>query len=397
MKMIAVRNIEHDWKRSLSTVVVLSLVGLLIFQQFGSILGRWNSLGAFERELRADLVVKARIAPGRVSRPILGSLPPGVENKLLIHPEVEVIRAYKGFPETIRLEGGIPTAPPAFISIDPGGNPILYPLSFPDDLLPLLQVEGHVIANTEFAQQFGLTVGDTLSHNDFELTFVAFVDALSDFRPIMIASNLTAGAIGEAQSQSSAPSARRTITVDGTTVAVGGNSAFLLKLNPAADPEIVAGELRGMFANPAIEVVFPEQLVSEQSFALLFSDRDNRSFLITAVFAILISILIAIQTMRGAVLNHADEFGALQALGVGSLDLRLIAIETAFWLGLLSTAVAVSGAFVMQTVLRASGAQFALSFQLIFVVGALLMAIALLAGIFASSAVTRIRPEALLR
>ena len=107
--------------------------------------------------------------------------------------------------------------------------------------------------------------------------------------------------------------------------------------------------------------------------------------------------MIAIQTMRGAVLNHADEYGALQALGVGGLDLRLIAIETSFWLGLLSTAIAISGAFVMQTILRSMDAQFALSAQLVFVVASLLMGISLIAGLFASSAVTRIRPEALLR
>lgn len=389
--MIAVRNIEHDWKRSLSTVVVLSLVGLLIFQQFGSILGRWNSLGGLEREFRADLVVKMKNPPGKVLRPIVNALPAGVENILLIHPAVSAIQPYAGVADPIRFDGGSPLETSKFISVDPSGEPILYPISFPDDLLELLKVEGHAIANTRFAEQFGVELGDTLSFKDYDITFVAFVDALANIDSLVITSNFTANAMGKLAFVGG-------VSVSGgAMVTIQRNRAFLLKLVEGSDAEIVAGELRGMFANPAIEVVFPEQLVSEQSFALLFSDRDNRSFLITAVFAILISILIAIQTMRGAVLNHADEFGALQALGVGSLDLRLIALETAFWLGLLSTAVAVSGAFVMQTVLQASGAQFALSFQLIFVVGALLMAIALLAGIFASSAVTRIRPEALLR
>lgn len=389
--MIAVRNIEHDWKRSLSTVVVLSLVGLLIFQQFGSILGRWNSLGGLEREFRADLVVKMKNPPGRVARPIVHVLPAGVENKLLIHPAVSAIQPYMGVADNINFDGAPMQDAPKFMGIDPVGDLILYPISFPDSLLELLEVEGHAIANTRLAEQFELELGDTLSFKDYDITFVAFVDALANIDALVITSHFTADAMGK-QTISSAASIG-----GGAMVIVQRNRAFLLKLVEGSDAEIVAGELRGMFANPAIEVLFPEQLVSEQSFALLFSDRDNRSFLITAVFAILISILIAIQTMRGAVLNHADEFGALQALGVGSLDLRLIAIETAFWLGLLSTAVAVSGAFVMQTVLQTSGAHFALSFQLIFVVGALLMAIALLAGIFASSAVTRIRPEALLR
>ena len=389
--MIAVRNIEHDWKRSLSTVIVLSLVGLLIFQQFGSILGRWNSLGGIEREFRADLVVKARNPPGRVARPIVHALPPGIENKLLIHPKVQVIQPYKGVLDPIRFDANVPPDVPKMISIDPKGNPILYPRSFPDELLDLLQVEGHAIANTGFAKRFDLKVGDTLMYKEYEITFVAFVDALSDFDDLVIMSNLTSTAAGVSSTPQLGTAA------GGVIIPALRTRAFLLQLTPAADPDTVAGELRGMFGNPNVEVIFPKQLVSEQSFALLFSERNNRAFLITAGFAILISIMIAIQTMRSAVLNHADEYGALQALGVGSFDLRLIAIETAFWLGLLSTAVAVSGAYVMRSLLTSAGTNFALSIELVLVVSALLMTIAFLAGLFASSAVTRIQPEALLR
>ena len=387
--MIAVRNIEHDWKRSLSTVIVLSLVGLLIFQQFGSVLGRWQSLGGMERELRTDLVVKAKNPAGRVSRPIVHPLPDGIGNTLLTHPDVQAMQPYLGVLDPIRIDGAPPTVQTKHISVDPKGALVLYPKSFPDALVELLKVEGHAIANHAFAERFDLRLGDTLTYRDYELTFVGFVDALNSIEPIMITSSLTASAMGR--------TSRAGIgVIDGGVVRMQNDRSFLLTLANGSAPAIVAGELRGMIANPAVEVIFPEQLVSEQSFALLFEDRDNRGFLITAVFAIVISVMIAIQTMRGAVLNHADEYGALQALGVGGLDLRLIAIETSFWLGLLSTAIAISGAFVMQTILRSMDAQFALSAQLVFVVASLLMGISLIAGLFASSAVTRIRPEALL-
>ena len=389
--MIAVRNIEHDWKRSLSTVIVLSLVGLLIFQQFGSILGRWNSLGGIEREFRADLVVKARNAPGRISRPIANALPPGVENTLLTHPDLLAIQPYSGVLEIINFSNSMEKIPPRIINIDPQSDPIMYPKSFPDDLVKLLQVEGHAIANTAFAERFELSIGDTLSYQGYELKFVAIVDALSHLESLMITSNFTASAMGTSAPQQVGPA------IGSFSMGSLRTRAFLLKVKPGADPSTVAGELRGMFGKPNVEVIFPEQLVSEQSFALLFTERNNRAFLITAGFAVLISIMIAIQTMRSAVLNHADEYGALQALGVGSFDLRLIAIEMAFWLGLLSTAVAVSGAFVMRSALVAVGTNFALSIELVLVVSALLMAIAFLAGLFASSAVTRIQPEALLR
>lgn len=386
--MIAVRNIEHDWKRSLSTVIVLSLVGLLIFQQFGSVLGRWNSLGGFEREFRVDLVVKAKNPSNRISRPIAANLPPGVANILVTHPSVKQIQSYRGVPESIRFDGDPVQVDIYYFSVEPTENPILYPRSFPDELLALLQLEGNAIANRTFAKRYDLDLGDTLTHQGYDLRFVGFVDSLNSVGALMVVSNLTASAM----------SINGTRPHQGMMLGAAFNErAFLLRLADGSDPAIVAGELRGMIANPAVEVIFPEQLVSEQSFALLFEDRDNRGFLITAVFAIVISILIAIQTMRGAVLNHADEYGALQALGVGGLDLRLIAIETSFWLGLLSTAIAISGAFVMQTILRSMDAQFALSAQLVFVVASLLMGISLIAGLFASSAVTRIRPEALLR
>lgn len=388
--MIAVKNIEHDWKRSLSTVVVLSLVGLLIFQQFGSVLGRWNSLGGVERELRADLVVKAKNPPGRITRPIANPLPPGVANTLLVHPAIAQIHPYIGVLDPIHIDGASMDARTKIISVDPAGDPILYPASFPDRLLELLEVEGHVIANEAFADLFDLDLGGTLSHRGYELKLVGIVDSLNGIEPIMIASTLTASAMGKQSLNSMS-------VAGGSFVGIQRIRSFLVRLHDGSDPQIIAGELRGMLANPSVEVIFPEQLVTEQSFALLFEDRDNRGFLITAGFAILISIIIAIQTMRGAVLSHADEYRALQALGVGALDLRLIAIETSFWLGLLSTAVAVSGAFVMQAFLISTDAQFALSLELIFVISALLMSIAFIAGLFASSAVTRIRPEALLR
>lgn len=388
--MIAVRNIEHEWKRSLSTVIVLSLVGLLIFQQFGSVLGRWQSLGGIERELRADLVVKAKNPPGRIMRPIARPLPTGVANTLLIHPAVESIHPYMGVLDPIQIDGAPIEKQTKYISVVPVGDPVLFPKSFPNELLDLLHVEGHAIANIAFAELFDLQLGETLSYRDYQLTFVGFVDALNSLEPLMVTSTFTANAMGK--------SSRGGIgVIDGDFVRMQNERSYLLTIAEGSNAETVAGELRGMLANPSVEVVFPDQLVADQSFALLFEDRDNRGFLITAAFAILISIMIAIQTMRGAVLSHADEYGALQALGVGGVDLRLIAIETAFWLGLLSTAVAVSGAFVMQTMLLSMDAQFGLSVQLIFAVSALLMGISLIAGVFASSAVTRIRPEALLR
>lgn len=140
-------------------------------------------------------------------------------------------------------------------------------------------------------------------------------------------------------------------------------------------------------ATPVI-VTTPKELAAKTGLGLLLTSRENKSFLITALFTIFVCALVATQTLRASILSYQDEFAIFLAQGVSIFSLQLVALEMAFWLGALSTAVAVSAAFVMQAIFSAFKIEFAMSLALIGFVAALMMIIALFAGLVSCYVIT---------
>lgn len=385
---LARSNIEFYWRQTFTTVVILAFVGLLIFHQVGGVLGRWNSLGEFQREVTADLAIGAVSETARVTRPLGQALPGGVEAVVLTHPNVDFTEPYRHpfgsipFADLPRLEH------PRLVFIDPSERSLMFPKSAPDELRDLLRASGVVAVNTTFARRFDVALGDIEAFGDEQLQIAAILPLYESQGPLVFRAPVAGGAPGAF--------GRTTIGLGVGVFVHRSGGGLLLRLRDRSQFEQTAAELRSMLPR-SVRVLTPDELVVANNTAQLLQEDEIRSSFITAAFTILISALIATQTLRGAILTHRDQYGALMALGVSRWRLVRTAMETAFWIGALSIALSTSGALIMERVMEALGTRFALTTEVILVTAGLLMVISFIAGLASLGALMRVAPAALLR
>lgn len=375
--MLVRKNLEYNWHKSFGTIFILSLVGILFFQQFGNILGRWESLGAFERQFRADLVLYHAPPKDQFVKPLWRALPPTLYNILRTHPDIEQVFRYNSFQQRIMVNRNVaPARPDLIIVVQPGEIPLIYPLNLSTNFLKNIASVGDAIVTQKFADKHDLELGGSFLYNKQSVRISGIIGMKTDYEPLIIMSSNTASVLNIKASKKSKVIAN--ITGMATS---NRDNALLIDVRDQANTETVAAQIRGMFKGQPIIVATPKELASKTSLGLLLNEHGNKSFLITAFFTIFVCALVATQTLRASILSYQDEFAIFLAQGVSIFSLQLVALEMAFWLGALSAGVAVSAAFVMQAIFLAFKVEFAMSFALIGFVTALMMMIALIAGL----------------
>lgn len=391
--MLARKILEHECKRTFGIVVTLSLIGFLLFQQFGSVLGRWESLGAFEREFRADYVVYLDPPSATFVKPLASPLPDWVGSRVSLHPDVEKYEYITLGSRYIRLPNMPFTDRGARkIIVQQGQIPLNYPRDLPDDLVGAVSGLGAIMITSDLADRFSFELGQTIEMEGQELKISAIAEKTRPYESVVMMSGNTQNLLSKRRSAS------RVREVSGIGVVnLSKPYGLLVELKKGVDVLEVGGELRGLVNNRNVKIVSPREVSSETSLSLLFEESSNRSFLITALFTVLISCLIATQTMRSAILAHEDEFAILLALGVSVMSVRLISLEIAFLLGLLSATFATAVSFFMKVIFSKLGLLFSLSVELSGFVFILIMLISLFSGFLASFAVTKIEPSKLFR
>ncbi len=392
--MLAQKNIEYNWQKSISTVFILSLVGILFFQQFGSILGRWESLGAFERQFRADLVLYHAPPKEHFAPPLWKSLPATIYDILKTHPDIEQVSGYRSFRHRFRVDN----SPGEYrddlvIAVPPDEIPLVYPLNLSVDFLKNIAIPGDAVVTQKFAEKHNVKLGQKFFYDKQPIRVAGIAGIKTDYAGLVVISSNTAALLNIDTNQKS-------LTMSGKGMSMSmpmSDNGLLIHIHDQANIETVAAQIRGMFKGQPVIVTTPKELAAKTGLGLLFSNHNNKSFLITALFTIFVCALVATQTLRASILSYQDEFAIFLAQGVSIFSLQLVALEMAFWLGGLSTAVAVSAAFVMQAIFLAFKVEFAMSLALIGFVAGLMMVIALFAGLVSCYVITTLEGRAKLQ
>ena len=388
---LARSNIEFYWRQTFTTVVILAFVGLLIFHQVGGVLGQWRTLGVVEREVSADLVIAAARQPNAPFQSLNASIPGGVRASALTHPNVAYIEGFNLPLRRVDYADMAGLDRPRRLDIDLSERSLMFPRSVPDETRQLLAGSGVVAVNRAFARRFDVALGDIEIIGDEPVQIVAILNVYEGMGPAILRAP-PLGAQGPNLQQVEAVLLREF----GVSIGVTADRGLLLKLHDPTIADRTAAELRTLLPR-SISVLSPEQLIVAAGLAQLSNNARVRAFFITAAFTILICSIIAAQTLRGAILTHRDQYGALMALGVSRWRLVCTAMETAFWVGALSSVLAVSVAFVMARVLQGLGTNFALTLEVVLGTVALLMVISFIAGLASLGALMRVAPAALLR
>ena len=375
---LARANLLHDWRRHFTAVAVLVLAGLLMTIQLGFVLGFMQSFGEVERQVRADLVVHTEAGPG--GRLVFGStFDPRHGGLVWMHPAVAAVepgRSIAGYAEW-RGEGDVRRALQLSI-LNPALDSMTYPARFPEALREVLAAPGMVVLPRSTARALGVSLGDRGRLGSVEVTVGGILDGLSSIIGLNAFVSPQTAAL---TSGSRLPSASR----------------FLVRIAEGWSAEQVLVQLNALLAGTGLQASRPDVLAGNLGMAQLLEPGPGWILMGSSFFALMVGCGIASQTLRGAFLAQLKEFGALRALGVNRRRMALIALEQAWWTGLTSIPLATLIAHAIRRTAAEFDVPIALPISLMASSSLLLLAVALIAGLFSLSAVTRVEPAELLR
>lgn len=380
MISLARANLIHDWRRHAAAIIVLVLAGLLMTIQIGMMLGYMKSWGELKRQLSADIIVEGQSTdPQRPwQRQMINETQEGL---LWMHPNIQQVEGWSRNGGRAQWKGSLQNDSSfsfALNIIDPTNGSMTWPTRFPQDLKQVMQFPGNVVLARSTAKNLGLKLGDTGYLGDINAVVAGIVEGfpVNDIQNSVFVSPQTARLSSNGRAFSP--------------------SLFLLKLQQPESAEQTVEELNQMLTPFGLEAKTVQQSANNEGFMQMLRGA-GMMLLGSAGFALLIACGITSQTLRGAFLSQLKEFGSLRALGVKKRALVWIALEQAFWTGILSIPIA----FVLAHLIRLFAAMFDmvidLPFDMMMASSALLMLVAMFAGIVSLSAVFKAQPAELLR
>jgi putative ABC transport system permease protein len=386
MISLARANLLHDWRRHAAGISVLVMAALLLNIQIGMMLGAFESFSAIERELRADLIVQAKRTPllGQSGTGGITYSSSGIERSkeghIWMHPNVLDVQPYATSMTSMGMwqgKNGVEQHVNVVV-VSPADASMTYPASFPDALRKVLATPGAVVLPRAAARSLGVALGDRARLGKAEVVVGGIVDGLGGMSRTRVFASSQTAKMGEIRG-------------------MGGISSFLVRLGDAGQTAKTLKELSAMLAPVGLSVETPEQAAFDASLEKALLGNLGKMFLSSVGFAFLISLGVVTQTLRSAMLAQVREFGALRALGIGTGRISFVAMEQAFWSGLISLVIAVAISLLVEQSAAVFGVAISLPVDLLLGSSALLMAITLVAGVISLSAITRVEPADLLR
>lgn len=384
MISLARANLIHDWRRHATAIVVLVLAGLLMTIQLGLVLGFAEAFGELKRQLRADIIVtpKSPSRGGRFGFGIFQQIDPRFEGLIWMHPGVADVQGYsEGFVNATwyREDGGRRTV--GINTLDPGDESMTYPTRFPESLRSVLATPGTIVLSRSSARSLAAEVGETVELGNINVIVGGIVNGMpggGGFGIPVFASPQTARLVSNTMSRQFL-------------------SSYLVRLDDPDETDRVIDELNVMLQRVNLEAKRPRDLASSTGLGELLTSPFGWILIGSAVFGLIVGCGIASQTLRGAFLAQLKEFGSLRALGVGRGRMAIVAMEQAWWTGLLSIPIAIFLAFVVRAAARQFDITIALPVNLLVGSSVLLLAVALFAGFISLTAVNKVEPAELLR
>ncbi|MEM8816455.1 MAG: ABC transporter permease [Pseudomonadota bacterium] len=369
--------IGYEWRRYLAAILVIALTGVLFYLQAGMLSARWQSLSAFERELDADIIVRA-------TGGILGVQPlrsVSAEN-FYIHSNVAVAEA---FFKTVIMDRNPPPGDPReqdlrAVVVNTAPASMTFPRTLDPRAKSLLAVPGTALVSASLAAETGYTLGSSFSFKGSSLQVVGLFSASFEDRANVIISRRTV--------QTFYPQNPR------------GRRAPLAVLLRVEDPERIdstIAELSQWLERRSAEAVRPEQYVLDASKLLLRADTILQTALLVAVFIVVVAIIITAQTLRSAITALRSQFGTLRALGVGQWRIAAVTMELALWVGLLSAVLAAAISFAVQAVFSYLGLAMLISWTAVGWISTCLLSVAVIAGALCLRFAFTVKPVELLR
>lgn len=377
MVALARKTLLYEWRKFLPAALAVAFSGCLLLMQTALMFGIFDSASVYIRKSSGDLWAGY---PGTQSVELGRPVPRDTEMALLLDPDVARVEPFQWLDGDWKgpVDRGSVSV---FISgIDPDPDGLMFAQAIAPPLRAKLREPGGVIVDAADLDKLGLGVGGSAVLNGKQVRIVGATPGLRALGGVNIVASLA--------------TARR---LDPDVASSERVAYYVAKLKPGADAVAVRDRIQARWPERRFELWTQAQFAHDAATYWMFETGAGLGFVFFAIVVFLVGTVITSQTLVGAVASHVREYAMLNALGAGAGALRKIVLEQSLWVG--SFGIVVGAAVSATMLLLAAGQSVPVSFDLsaALACAALVMAIALLSGVFAVRALSHLEPANLLR
>ncbi|HSC78961.1 MAG TPA: ABC transporter permease [Chitinolyticbacter sp.] len=374
---LARASLRYEWRRYLAAILAVTFAGLLIVVQVALLLGLLGSVSAVIDESGAQVWVGYR---GTQSVDLGRGIAASADLDARLHPAVRRVEGlYQGYGDWRRDDGVAVTAVINGIDARPDG------LAYAHLLAPaqraLLEEPGAVLIDEADRDKLNAYIGAPVEINGKRARIAGFVHGVR--------------AVGGVTVLMGQPTLR--YVLQDLPDRSQDLTYLLLALAPGSDAAQVAAQLTRTDSGRRHSLWPADEFSLQSQLYWLFESGAGIGAGVASLLGLIVGAVITSQTLASAILASLKEFAAMRALGVSRQALRNIVLEQAFWIGacgLLLTALLSSGIGLL-----ADWAQVPMLFPPWLLLGstAIILAIALLSGLYALRPLYQADPATLLR
>jgi len=372
---LARKTLVHEWRRFLPAVMSVGLSGVLIIVQGALLLGIVGANALPVTRSRADLWIGF---PGTQSADLGRSIDVGVAAELIADPRIARVEPLlMGTGDWRGLRGGGISV--TLIGIDTRREGLGLALAVPPGMRARLDEPASVLVDEGDLDKLATAIGRAAEINGQRVRVVGTTSGMRAMGGVNIVASLaTVRAID------------RSLAADNVTY-------YLAALR---SPE-TARAVRTLFSRretkARFEIWTAADLAGRSVRYWLMESGAGIGFIFATAVALLVGTLITSQTLMAAVAASTPQYATLRAIGVAFPQLRRIVLEQAGWVGAIGLVFGVAGSLFAAALARLNGIPFALGPGIMALSGALVLSVAMLAGVLALRRLRHADPAALLR
>lgn len=374
---LARKTLLYEWRKFLPAVLAVAFSGLLLMMMTALMIGIFSTAGVYVSSSSGDLWAGS---PGTQSVELGRPVPPDTPVWLSMDPAIERVEAFQWIDGDWRgpAERG---STPVFISgIDPSADAMMFARALTAEQRSALYEPAGVIVDAADLPKLGLDVGGTAVLNGHTVKIVAAADGLR--------------ALGGVNIVTSIATARMLVTDPEDR---DKTAYYIAQVKSGNDLGATRARLAAVGSHHGFAVWTREQFARDAATYWMFETGAGLGVVFLAIVVFIVGVVITSQTLFAAVASSVREYAMLNALGAGIAALRRVILEQAFWVGLAGILIGGLVGVLLAFIADAQDVPIAFDPSIGAACAVLVMALALISGLMAVSAINDLEPANLLR
>jgi len=377
MVALARKTLVYEWRKFLPAMLAVAFSGLLLMMMAALMFGIFSTAGVYVSKSAGDLWAGSL---GTQSVELGRPVPQDTPVWLALDTAVTHVEPFQWIDGDWRgpVDRGSVTV---FISgIDPSPDAMMFSHVLKPEQRFALNEPSAVIVDGADLPKLGLDVGGTATLNGHVVRIVAAASGLR--------------ALGGVNVVTSIATARQLINDPAERDKV---AYYIARLAKGANPDAVRDRLRAVGASHGFSVWTREEFAHNAATYWMFETGAGLGFVFLAIVVFVVGVVITSQTLFAAVASSVREYAMLNALGAGIATLRRVVLEQAFWVGLSGIVIGAIVSLMLTLIGNGQDVPILLDALTGAACATLVMALALISGWLAVSAISDLEPANLLR